>query len=128
MTALAMRSALLLEVSDAAATIRNRPSTVPEDGRGGKKVLASKVSGALNPVQTFLDVATILLPLAYLLVAIDYGFLFFSSHPVAERTATPALRGTVLLHLAFLAAASVQWRQFPAATVSQALSVVAFAV
>jgi ABC-type uncharacterized transport system permease subunit len=79
-------------------------------------------------VQTFLDIATILLPLAYLLVAVDYGFLFFASHPVAERTATPALRGTVLLHLAYLAALTVQWRQFPAATVSQALSIVAFAV
>jgi ABC-type uncharacterized transport system permease subunit len=79
-------------------------------------------------LQTFLDVAAILLPLAYLLVAIDYGFLFFASQPFAERTATPALRCTVLLHLAALAAATVEWRQFPAATVSQALSVVAFAV
>jgi len=79
-------------------------------------------------VQTFLDIATLLLPLAYLLVAIDYGFLFFTSHPFAERTATPALRGTVLLHLAALMAATAQWRQFPAATVSQALSIVAFAV
>jgi len=79
-------------------------------------------------VQTFLDIATILLPLAYLLVAIDYGFLFFASQPFAERTATPALRGTVLLHLAYLAGEVVQWRQLPAATVPQALSVVAFAV
>jgi HemX protein len=79
-------------------------------------------------VQTFLDIATILLPLAYLLVAIDYGFLFFASQPFAERTATPALRGTVLLHLAYLVAEVVQWGQFPAATVPQALSVVAFAV
>jgi HemX protein len=79
-------------------------------------------------VQTFLDAATILLPLAYLLVAIDYGFLFFASHPAAERLATPALRGTVLFHLAYLAALTAQWRQFPAATVSQALSIVAFAV
>jgi HemX protein len=79
-------------------------------------------------VQTFLDIATILLPLAYLLVAIDYGFLFFASQPFAERTATPALRGTVLLHLAYLLGEVVQWRQLPAATVPQALSVVAFAV
>jgi ABC-type uncharacterized transport system permease subunit len=76
----------------------------------------------------FLDIATILLPLAYLLVAIDYGFVFFASHPRAERLATPALRGTVLFHLVYLAALTVQWRQFPAATVSQALSIVAFAV
>jgi HemX protein len=92
-------------------------------------VLAS--SRILEPgrqVQTFLDVAAILLPLAYLLVAIDYGFLFFASQPFAERTATPALRGTVLLHLAYLLGEVVQWRQLPAATVPQALSVVAFAV
>ncbi len=76
----------------------------------------------------FLDASTILLPVAYLLVAIAYGFLFFASHPVAERVATPALRGTVLFHLAYLAALTYQWRQFPAATVSQALSIVAFAV
>jgi HemX protein len=79
-------------------------------------------------VLTFLDVATILLPLAYLLVAIAYAFLFFASNPTAERLATPALRGTVLFHLAYLAALTAQWRQFPAATVSQALSIVAFAV
>ncbi len=79
-------------------------------------------------VQSFLDVSTILLPLAYLLVAIDYAFLFFGSHPVAERTATPALRGVVLFHLAYLAALTFRWGQFPAATVSQALSIVAFAV
>jgi ABC-type uncharacterized transport system permease subunit len=79
-------------------------------------------------LQTFHDVATLLLPLAYLLVAIDYAFLFFSSHPVAERTATPALRGVVLFHLAYLVGLTLQWGQFPAATVSQALSIVAFAV
>lgn len=79
-------------------------------------------------MQTFLDLSKILLPLAYLLVAIDYAFLFFASHPVAEKTATPALRGTVLFHLAFLTVLAMRWEQFPAATVSQALSVVAFAV
>lgn len=79
-------------------------------------------------MQTFLDLAKILLPLAYLLVAIDYAFLFFSSNPVAEKTATPALRGTVLFHLAYLVVLTIRWGQFPAATVSQALSIVAFAV
>jgi len=79
-------------------------------------------------VQTFLDAATILLPIAYLLVALDYAFLFFASNPAAERLATPALRGTVLFHLVYIAALAVHWRQFPAATVSQALSIVAFAV
>jgi ABC-type uncharacterized transport system permease subunit len=76
---------------------------------------------------TFLSAANILLPVAYLLVAIAYGLVFFASHPVSVRAATPALRATVLLHLVYLAALTVHWRQFPAATVSQALSIVAFA-
>jgi len=77
--------------------------------------------------QIVLSAANILLPLAYLLVAIDYAFLFFAAHPVAVRTATPALRGTVALHLTFLAALGVRHGQFPFATLSQALSVVALA-
>lgn len=77
---------------------------------------------------TFLDIANILLPLLYLGAAISYGFIFFASHPTANRTATPALRASLLLHLAYLAALAVQHQQFPAATVSQALSIVAFAV
>ncbi len=77
---------------------------------------------------TFLDVANILLPLLYLGAAISYGFIFFASHPTANRAATPALRGSLVLHLAYLAALAVQHQQFPAATVSQALSIVAFAV
>ena len=52
---------------------------------------------------TFLDAATILLPVAYLLVAIAYGFIFFAPQPLPERVATPGLRGTVLFHLAYLA-------------------------
>ncbi len=75
-----------------------------------------------------LDVANILLPLFYLGAAISYGFVFFASHPVASRVTTPALRATVVLHLAMLAALAVHHGQFPAATVSQALSIVAFAV
>ena len=79
-------------------------------------------------MQTFLAIANILLPLAYLLVAVDYGVLFFSSQPFAERTATPALRGTVLFHLLYLVGLTLQHHQFPAATVSQALSMVSFFV
>ncbi len=75
-----------------------------------------------------LDVANILLPLFYLGAAISYGFVFFASHPVANRVTMPALRATVVLHLAMLVALAVHHGQFPAATVSQALSIVAFAV
>ncbi len=49
-------------------------------------------------VQTFLDAANILLPLAYLLAAVAYGFLFWNAHPAAGRWATPVLRVTVLIH------------------------------
>ena len=77
--------------------------------------------------QIALSAANILLPLAYLLVAVDYGFLFFAAHPRAQRTATPALRGTVAFHFAYLAALSFHHGQFPFATLSQALSVVALA-
>lgn len=77
---------------------------------------------------TFLDAATILLPVAWLLVAIAYGFIFFAPRPMADRAATPALRAAVLFHLAYLVSLVVHWRQFPAATVAQALSIVAFAV
>jgi HemX protein len=79
-------------------------------------------------VQTFLDVANILLPLAYLLAAVAYGFLFWNAHPAAGRWATPLLRTAVLIHAATLFATGLLHGQFPAATVSQALSVIALAV
>jgi HemX protein len=79
-------------------------------------------------MQTLLGAFNLLLPIVYLLVAIDYGFLFFAAHPLAARTATPSLRATVVLHLGFLVGLGIRHGQFPAATVSQALSVVALAV
>jgi ABC-type uncharacterized transport system permease subunit len=79
-------------------------------------------------LQILLRSANILLPLAYLLVAVDYGFVFFAADRRAERAATPALRATILLHLAYLLGLAAHGRQFPAATESQALSMLAFAV
>ncbi len=75
-----------------------------------------------------LSAANIVLPLLYLLVAADYGFVFFAGDPRAQRTATPALSVTLLLHLATMVGLTLAWRQFPAATESQALSMLAFAV
>lgn len=77
---------------------------------------------------SLLDVAQILLPLAYLAVAADYAFVFFAAHPVATRLAGPALRAVVAFHLLYLVGLAFQWRQFPAATLGQALSMLAFAV
>jgi HemX protein len=79
-------------------------------------------------VQILLASANIVLPLAYLLVAVDYGFVFFAAAPTARRIATPALCSAIVLHLATLAALAWKWRQLPAASESQALSMVAFAV
>jgi HemX protein len=79
-------------------------------------------------LRTFLDLANLLLPLLYLGAAVAYGFVFFAAHPTAGRVATPALRGAAALHLAYLVCLILQHKQFPAATVSQALSIVAFAV
>lgn len=79
-------------------------------------------------MQTFLGAALVLLPLAYLLVTVAYGFVFFAGNPTAARLASPALRLTVLFHLVELVTLTVRWGQLPAVTVSQALSIVAFAV
>lgn len=79
-------------------------------------------------LETLTDAIVVLLPVIYLVVAADYGVLFFTGHPVAKRTATPALRGAVALHLGYIVLLTVRWEQFPATTVSQALSLVAFAV
>lgn len=79
-------------------------------------------------MQPLIDAFNLLLPIAYLLVAVAYGFLFFAPHPLADRLATPGLRSVVVLHCGYLAALGSFYRQFPAATVSQALSIVALAV
>ncbi len=88
-------------------------------------------------MDTFLGAALVLLPLAYLAAAAAYAALFFSgaaggggqpARDTSRRLATPLLAGTVAFHLAYLAALTLRHAQLPAATVSQALSIVAFAV
>jgi len=78
--------------------------------------------------ETFLSTAVILLPLAYLLTAVDYGWVFFAGNQKANRVASPMLLISLAIHLAYLTALTVYWDQIPAANVSQGLSVVAFAV
>lgn len=82
----------------------------------------------MTSIEIFLDAANVLLPVAYLLVAMAYGYLFFTGNAAAKAAAAPMLRVTVVFHLLCLAAVTVRWGQFPAVTVSQALSVVALAV
>ncbi len=70
----------------------------------------------------------VFLPLLYLLVSVCYGFLFFAGSTRAERLARPLLHLTLAAHLVYLIVLALRWHQFPAATVSQALSAVAFAI
>lgn len=75
-----------------------------------------------------LRIADLSLPLLYLLAAVVYGLLFFQVGRGAERLARPLLRVTVALHLGYLVLLTVRWHQLPAASVSQLLSALAFAV
>jgi ABC-type uncharacterized transport system permease subunit len=79
-------------------------------------------------VDGFLDAANLLLPIGYLLAATAYGVLFFTGQALARRLSTPLMVATVVFHLVYLVVVTVRWQQFPAVTVSQALSVVALAV
>lgn len=79
-------------------------------------------------MDAFLDAANLLLPLGYLGAAVAYGALFFAGSGRARRLSTPLLSATAAFHLAYLVAVTLRFRQFPAVTVSQALSVVALAV
>lgn len=66
--------------------------------------------------------------LAYALATAAYGVLFFTGRREARRVASPMLLLAITLHLAYLAWLTWRWSQFPGATVSQALTVVAFAI
>lgn len=79
-------------------------------------------------MDAFLAASAILLPLAYLAAAIAYGAFFFNRQAFAERLASPLLGLALVIHLGYLTLLTVRFEQFPATTVSQALSVVAFAV
>jgi len=66
--------------------------------------------------------------LAYAAATAAYGVLFSSGSKKASRIASPLLQVAIALHLAYLGWLTWRWAQFPAATVSQALTVVAFAI
>jgi ABC-type uncharacterized transport system permease subunit len=72
--------------------------------------------------------APALLLAVWALTAAAYGVLFFSGRDAARRAAVGLLPAAVTLHFGYLAWLAVRWRQFPVATVSQALCVVAFAI
>lgn len=76
----------------------------------------------------FAAAAPYVLPLAYAAATAAYGALFFRGNRAAERLASPLLRIAIVLHLGYLGWLTWRWQQFPGTTVSQALTVVAFAI
>lgn len=79
-------------------------------------------------MEAFLQISVVFLPLLYLVVAAGYGAIFFADPPRARRIFPHVFRGTLALHMVYLVVLTWRWQQFPAATVAQALSAVAFAV
>ncbi len=79
-------------------------------------------------MDALLRAAVVLLPIGYLLVATAYGRVFFTGDERSEKIAAPALAVLLAGHLAALVLLAFRWHQFPAATISQALSLLAFAV
>ncbi len=70
----------------------------------------------------------IVLPTLYALLWADYALLFFRNDPFAEKTAKHLLRFAVLTHAFYLVLRTVVYLHFPAATVFEACSVLAFSV
>ena len=81
-----------------------------------------------TPMNTVLEIAPIALLLSYALLGVDYGMLFFTGRSPARKLGTPALWLVILCHITYLAALTLRWHQFPAATVAQAFTILAFAV
>lgn len=101
---------------------------MPQGVSRGLEGASIVLSWGMTALGTFLDLANLLLPLLYLGAAVAYGFVFFASSPTAARVATPALHAALGFHLANLVVLVIEYEQLPAATVSQALSIVACAV
>lgn len=75
-----------------------------------------------------LEAVSVLLPVFYLLATMVYAAVFFNRSASAERWASPLLWGALGVHLGYLVMLGLHTTQFPATTVAQALSMVAFAV
>ena len=79
-------------------------------------------------MDTLLYCLAVFLPLLYLMVAVGYGRMFFTENERVKRWAPLLFRCALAVHGAYLVLLVIRWRQFPTATLSQALSTVAFAL
>ncbi|MFN7962599.1 MAG: cytochrome c biogenesis protein CcsA [Thermoanaerobaculia bacterium] len=79
-------------------------------------------------MENLLLAVVVLLPLAYLSTATAYGLAFWERSEGAERLAPRLLLGCLVVHAGYLATLAQRYHQLPAATLSQLLSLMAFAV
>lgn len=79
-------------------------------------------------MDTALRTINAVLPLLYLGAVIGYGRSFLAEKPAGQVLVRRLLIATLGLHLLYLVLLTLRWQQFPAATVSQALSALAFAI
>lgn len=79
-------------------------------------------------MDTSIRIATAILPLLYAVTTTAYALVFFRDDQRARGWTFPMVIGTLIFHFGYLILLTVRWSQFPVATVSQALSAVAFAV
>lgn len=78
-------------------------------------------------MDTLLQITAVLLPLLYLATVGAYARVFFKDRDGGVRVALILFRVSLAVHALHLTTLVVRWHQFPAATVAQALTTVAFA-
>ena len=122
--------------------MRNGEGTVPLGAAGGGTVTGARAASKRAegegynarqgstpfPMNDFAAAAPYVLLAAYAAATAAYGVLFFGGGRVAPLLARPLLQLAIVLHVVYLGWLTWRWEQFPGATVSQALSVVAFAI
>lgn len=75
-----------------------------------------------------LDILKIALPVLYILTTINYGLYFLRAKQAFEKTLTPLLTVSILLHVLFTVLISLNYRHFPITTVYDLLSFLALAL
>jgi len=79
-------------------------------------------------MQTLIDLLTAFLPMAYGLAAVNYQVYFIRRDPFAERTCTPFLFGTWILHWIYALTRTLYYGRPPVVGLGEALGIIAIAI
>lgn len=79
-------------------------------------------------METLINLITALLPVMYGLAAVNYQVYFARRDPFAERTCTPFLLGTVLLHWVYILLRMIHYARPPIVGLAEAFGIIALAV